>query len=71
MKAGKLPRDRPASLIDRALDAGVIDEAQADLMRRAEEARADAIQVDSFTLEEFVRGAVVPAGDERPVVETG
>ena len=42
----------------RRLAEGIIDADEADLLRRAAAAREDAIQVDSFTLEEYRRSAV-------------
>jgi len=54
--AKKLPKGRPETLIQAALDAGVITADQAELMKRAEAAREDAIQVDSFTQEEYMQG---------------
>ncbi|MBD2066351.1 acyl-CoA dehydrogenase [Leptolyngbya sp. FACHB-671] len=53
---GKLPQMKPQQLIDAALTAGVITEDDAALLREAESARNDAIQVDSFTLEEYQHG---------------
>ncbi len=68
VKAKKLPKGRPEALVQQALDAGIVSAEEADLFRRAEAARNDAIQVDSFTLEEYMRGAVeagsVPAGGD-------
>jgi acyl-CoA dehydrogenase len=67
IKAKKLPKDRPENLIDQAAEAGVITYDEASILRQSEAARNDAIQVDSFTLEEYMRGAVkpdaMPAGD--------
>ena len=54
VRAGQLPRKKPLKLVPQALEAGVITQAEADLVARAEEAREDAIQVDSFTLEEYL-----------------
>lgn len=53
IKAKKIPRGKPHLMIDKALEAGVISAEDADLVKRAEAARADAIQVDSFALEGF------------------
>ncbi len=55
VRANKLPRKKPAELLAAALEAGVIGPAEVDLVRAAEAAREDAIQVDSFTLDEFLR----------------
>ena len=50
---GQLPQAKSESLIDAAVSAGVITEESAKLVREAEMARNDAIQVDTFTLEEY------------------
>lgn len=52
-KKKELPKTQPRFVIDRALEQGIIDEKEADLVRRAEEARVDCVQVDEFTLEEY------------------
>ncbi|MEX1055434.1 MAG: acyl-CoA dehydrogenase, partial [Rhodothermales bacterium] len=49
--------------VDEAARAGVITPEEALLVRRAEEARADYIQVDSFTLEEYGRLRFGAEGD--------
>ena len=61
IKRRDLPRQHPATLIPAALEAGVITADEAALLQRAEEARNDAIQVDSFTNEEYFESAVAPA----------
>ena len=53
--AGQLPAGPPESLFDAALTAGVIQKEEADKVREAMSAREDAIQVDSFPLEEYLR----------------
>ncbi len=55
VRKGKLAKGRPAQLIDRAVDAGIITQEQAVMLRTAEEAGRDAIQVDDFA---FVSKAV-------------
>jgi acyl-CoA dehydrogenase len=55
-QAGTLPVGKPDHLIQAALDAGVITPEMVELMRQADAARYDAIQVDSFTLEEYQQG---------------
>ncbi|MBD3885714.1 acyl-CoA dehydrogenase [Phormidium tenue FACHB-886] len=50
---GQLPQAKPESLIDAARAASVITEEAAKLVREAEMARNDSIQVDTFTLEEY------------------
>lgn len=52
-RAGQLPKQKPEHLIDAALVAGVIRREEAALVRQAESARNDAIQVDAFTLEAY------------------
>jgi acyl-CoA dehydrogenase len=48
VRAGKLPREPEGTLLERAVQAGVIDEAASKRVREAERARDDAIQVDEF-----------------------
>lgn len=60
VKAKKLPRKAPAALVEEALKQGVITGAEADLVRRAEEARFDAITVDSFDLDEYLETSQRP-----------
>lgn len=55
-----LPRMKPALLLDAALEKGIITKADYDLVMLAEKERAEAIRVDSFTLEEYKKTAVVP-----------
>lgn len=52
-RAGQLPQAKPEMLVDAALDAGIITAEAAKVIREAEIARSDAIQVDSFSLEEY------------------
>ena len=64
VKAGLLRKASPTEMVTTALEAGVITQEEAALMHAAEEARNDAIQVDSFTTEEYMRRTLVPeAGD--------
>jgi acyl-CoA dehydrogenase len=60
VKDGRLPRSAGAKLVQLGAEAGVISAEEAEQVQRAEAARADAIAVDSFTLEEFFRSAVAP-----------
>lgn len=53
VKAKKLPKGKPHLLVDQALEAGVITADEAKLAKDAEEARNDAVQVDSFDVENF------------------
>ncbi|MEA5572573.1 acyl-CoA dehydrogenase [Calothrix sp. UHCC 0171] len=58
---GKLPIQKPELLISAALHAGIIGEPEVELFCEAQFARNDAIQVDSFTLEEYMgnKGSIV------------
>ncbi|MCP3916196.1 MAG: acyl-CoA dehydrogenase [bacterium] len=62
IRAKQLPRLAPALLIERAVEEGVITRTDAERVARAEAARSDAIQVDSFTLDEYLATAL--ADDE-------
>jgi acyl-CoA dehydrogenase len=57
----KLPREKPERLVTKAVEAGIISREEADLLLKAEEARNDAIQVDSFNLEEYMKTSAVKA----------
>lgn len=52
-KKKEIPKTQPRFVIDEALEKGIIDENEADLVRKAEEARVDIVQVDEFSLEEY------------------
>jgi acyl-CoA dehydrogenase len=67
VKAKKLPREKPLALLDRAVEAGVITAAERELVHEAEVARDDAIQVDSFTLDEYL-GHAAPSVDSARAV---
>jgi len=56
-RQGRLPKARPEAQLDQAQDAGILSEAEVDLVHAAEAARSEAIAVDSFTLEEYMRHA--------------
>ena len=58
VKRGELPKARPAELVGKALEAGLITSDEAELMTRAEAARNDAIQVDDFDVEDYFRSAI-------------
>jgi acyl-CoA dehydrogenase len=58
----KLGRGRLEEALEEALAAGVVSPAEAETVRTAAAARADAIQVDSFTLEEYLGLAQAEAG---------
>ncbi|MEM0964229.1 MAG: acyl-CoA dehydrogenase, partial [Bacteroidota bacterium] len=60
IRSRQLPKQHPATLIPQAVEQGIITAGEADLLARAEAARNDAIQVDSFTTEEYFRTAAMP-----------
>jgi acyl-CoA dehydrogenase len=61
-RAGQLPTGSPESLLDAALAAGLIRNDEAERVREAAAAREDAIQVDSFPLDESLGlGQTAPA----------
>lgn len=53
IRLGKLPRAKPLKLVDEAVAAEIISAEEADLVRRAEAARWDAVQVDAFPTSDF------------------
>jgi acyl-CoA dehydrogenase len=53
----QLPQAKPEQLVEAAIAKGIITEADAQLLREATTARNDAVQVDSFTLEEYQQGS--------------
>ncbi len=63
MRSGELPNvklDRNLEqAIAMAVSAKIISEAEANILREAELARNDAIQVDAFTLDEYMQGSEV------------
>jgi len=65
VKSGELPKARPAELVGKAQEVGLISSDEAELMARAEAARNDTIQVDDFDVEDYFRSAigVDPNGD--------
>ncbi|MFT7465263.1 MAG: acyl-CoA dehydrogenase [Pseudohongiellaceae bacterium] len=61
VRLGKLPRGKPLQLMDEAVAADIITAEEAELVARAEAARWDAVQVDSFPTSDFPerKGAAV------------
>jgi acyl-CoA dehydrogenase len=68
-RAGVLPKGPPEGQVAEALTRGLLDAREATLLREATAAREDAIQVDSFTLQEYLRGGV--AKEEEETAEAG
>ena len=63
IRARKLSRDKPEQLVARALELGIINPQEAQLLQAAEKTRDDAIQVDQFTLEEFKSATPIPPSE--------
>ena len=55
IKKGELPKKRPRLLFDVALEKGIISKEEYNNVNQSEKDRWDAIQVDSFTEEEYLR----------------
>ncbi|MGK0300863.1 MAG: acyl-CoA dehydrogenase, partial [Planctomycetota bacterium] len=49
-----------SQLLDQAAEANIISSDEREIVQQAEVARAEAIAVDSFTLEEYLAGATAP-----------
>ena len=62
-KSGKLAKAHVLKQLDSALEQHIITREEAEMVRKTEEARYDAILVDEFTLEEYDRTAVEPKDD--------
>ena len=53
MKEGRLPRTSPQKLVALGVERGIISEDDAEALKEAQAARDSAIEVDSFSLEEY------------------
>jgi len=62
VKAGSLQKAKPDKLVKQAVESGLISREEAELLANARAAREDAIQVDSFTLDEYMQTAKKPLG---------
>ena len=60
VRKGNLPREPVGELTEQAVEGGVISERQAEVLREAEGARTEALRVDSFTLEEYLKTSSLP-----------
>lgn len=69
-RAGQLPAGPPVSLLDAALAAGLIRPEEAEKVREAAAAREDAIQVDSFPLDEYLGLGQSGLGQAEPAAAT-
>jgi acyl-CoA dehydrogenase len=56
VKTGEIPKDHVLKQIEPALANGIITEEEANIIKKTEEARFDAILVDEFTLVEYNSG---------------
>lgn len=71
VRAGKLEKGRPAALVGKALAEGIINDEEAKLIQDAEAARNEAIKVDSFTLEEYMKSSVPASSSSSSTIEAG
>ncbi|MCA9000478.1 MAG: DUF1974 domain-containing protein, partial [Planctomycetes bacterium] len=62
IRKGELPRGNPLAAADQACDKSIITEEERKLLQEAEAAREDRIQVDSFTLDEYMETALETPG---------
>ncbi len=60
IRDGQLPRKRPHQLLETAQEEGVITEEEYEIVRMADEAREQYIQVDEFPLDEYRRNGSFP-----------
>ncbi|MDR9417876.1 acyl-CoA dehydrogenase [Gracilimonas sp.] len=64
IKAKELPKEPYLEIADLAVEKGVLSKEEGELVKKTEKARNDAIQVDEFTLEEYMNETPTrPAGD--------
>lgn len=68
MKKRELPKESFLNLLEPALEKNIISKEEADIVTKAENARNDAIQVDDFTLEEYMHET--PSGPAGKGLET-
>jgi acyl-CoA dehydrogenase len=54
IKKRELPKDSFLNLLEMGMEKNIISKQEAEIVREAEHARNDAIQVDDFTLEEYM-----------------
>ena len=60
VKAGSLKKAKPDKMVKQAVESGLISREEAELLANARAAREDTIQVDSFTLDEYMQTAKKP-----------
>ncbi|MCM1984054.1 acyl-CoA dehydrogenase [Lyngbya confervoides] len=66
-RSGQLPKQRPDLILETAIEAGLLTQEEGDLLQRAEAARKQAVQVDSFTFQEYLNdGRSMPAVPSPP-----
>ncbi len=59
-KRGDLPDMQPRFVVDEAIEKGILTKQEGEAVRKAELARVDAVQVDEFTLEEYLNETPSP-----------
>ncbi|PSQ75839.1 MAG: acyl-CoA dehydrogenase [Bacteroidetes bacterium QH_7_62_13] len=60
IRDGQLPKKRPRQVLDEARDEGIITDEEYEVVHRADEAREQYIQVDSFDLDEYRQHRMFP-----------
>jgi len=60
IRDGQLPEKRPRQVLDEARDEGIITDEEYEVVHRADEAREQYIQVDSFDLDEYRQHRMFP-----------
>lgn len=63
IKSGILPKGKPAQRVKEALEKGVITPEESELLIKSQKASLEAIQVDSFKLEDYKLGKVNATGE--------
>ena len=63
-KEGTLPKAKPHKLVEEAKEKGVITREEAEILQLAKDACQEAIEVDSFKLEEYKKGVAHLVADE-------
>lgn len=70
IKARELPKEPYIDIADQAVEKGILTKEEGELVKKTEQARNDAVQVDEFTLEEYMNETPEkPYGEGKPKVE--
>jgi acyl-CoA dehydrogenase len=70
IKARVLPKEPYIEIADLAVEKGILTKEEGELVKKTEQARNDAVQVDEFTLEEYMNETPEkPYGDGKTKAE--